>query len=70
MTLQNNLTKYRDTVIKCRGFISFAHQQDSNGQYLIEEGLREFISESAFLKIFSAWESLSPSQILCNCHLD
>lgn len=57
MTLQNNLTKYRDAVTECRGFISFAHQQDSSGQYLIENGLREFISESAFLKIFIAWES-------------
>lgn len=57
MSLQQNLTDYRASVADCNSFISFAHQQYANGNYKINANLRKFISESAFLKIFIAWET-------------
>ena len=65
MNLQNNLLDYKNTVADCIGYIGFAHEKDSNDDYIIESSLREFISESAFLKIFIAWETF-----LENCFVD
>lgn len=57
MALQQNLIDFRTAVNECNNHIAFAHQQYANGTYKINSSLRKFISESAFLKIFIAWES-------------
>ncbi len=57
MGLQQNLLDFRTSVAECNNHISFAHLQYANGSYKINSNLRKFISESAFLKIFIAWET-------------
>lgn len=61
MALQYNLSRYKATVAECMGYIDFAHDKNSDDSYIIESSLREFISESAFLKIFIAWETFLES---------
>ncbi len=57
MSLVQNLTKFRASVSDCKDHISFAHKKYANGAYKYPNNLREFICESAFLKIFIAWET-------------
>lgn len=57
MGLQQNLDNYRSAVDECKSYIDFAHKKYASGGYKINSSLRKFISESAFVKIFIAWES-------------
>jgi hypothetical protein len=57
MSIAQNLLDYRNSVIECQSFIDHAHLKYANGSYKINQNLRIFISESAFLKIFIAWET-------------
>lgn len=57
MSLNDSLTAFRSSITEANGFISLAFQQDSNGTYVLPQNQREFITDSAFLKIFIAWET-------------
>ncbi len=57
MALSQNLLDFRATLTELNSHISFAHQRYASGNYKIATNLREFISESAFLKMFVAWET-------------
>lgn len=57
MALKQNLDDYRSSVDECTSYIDYAHKKYTNGNYKITAGLRKFISQSAFLKIFIAWET-------------
>jgi len=57
MALNQNLIDFRATITELNQHIQFAHQKYASGSYKIQVNLREFISESAFLKMFIAWET-------------
>ncbi|MBB6501219.1 hypothetical protein [Pedobacter cryoconitis] len=57
MALNQNLIDFRATINELNNHISFAHQKYASGSYKIAPNLRVFISESAFLKMFIAWET-------------
>lgn len=65
MALNQNLIDFRATITELKQHIQFAHQKYASGSYKIAANLREFISESAFLKIFVAWETFVE-----NCFID
>lgn len=55
MGLAQNLTDFRASTTELVSHISYAHQKYANGSFKIARNLREFISESAFLRIYIAW---------------
>lgn len=55
MALAQNLTDFRASTTELVSHISYAHQKYANGSFKIARNLREFISESAFLRIYIAW---------------
>ncbi|WP_134087995.1 hypothetical protein [Olivibacter sp. XZL3] len=57
MALNQNLIDFRAAITELNQHIQFAHIKYANGSYKISANLREFIAESAFLKIFVAWET-------------
>jgi len=57
MALAQNLADLRATNVGLLSHISFANHKYANGSYKIAQNLREFICESAFLRIFIAWET-------------
>ncbi|MBE8712442.1 hypothetical protein [Sphingobacterium hungaricum] len=57
MGLVQNLTDFRASITELNQHISFAHQKYSSGSYKHQSKLREFIAESAFLRIYVAWET-------------
>lgn len=57
MALAQNLIDFRTTTAELVSHINFGHQKYANGNYKIVRNLREFICESAFLRIFIAWET-------------
>jgi hypothetical protein len=57
MALIDSLSTFRSSVNEANSFISFAFQQDGNGNYVQPQNQREFITDSAYLKIFIAWET-------------
>lgn len=57
MALNQNLIDFRATIHELNQHIQFAHLKYAGGNYKIPANLREFISESAFLKMFIAWET-------------
>lgn len=61
MALIQNLQTYRASIKESQGFITHAHQTYASGAYKITGNLRKFISESAFLKVFIAWETFVES---------
>src|ERR1700754_3514945 len=65
MAIQNHLDTFRATVAECVSHITFAHQKYANSSYKHQKPLRIFIAESAYLKIFIAWETF-----LENCFID
>jgi len=64
MSLQQNLIDFRQSVTECKSYIDFAHKVYANGNYKINADLRKFISQSAFLKIFIAWETFLEQSFL------
>jgi hypothetical protein len=65
MALDQNLADFRLTTTKLTAHITFAHQKYARGTFKITADLREFISESAFLRIYIAWETFVE-----NCFVD
>lgn len=57
MALDQNLRDFRANIHELNQHIQFAHQKYASGRFKMAENLREFISESAFLKMFIAWET-------------
>lgn len=64
MALNQNLIDFRATIIELNQHIQFAHQKYANGNYKIAANLRIFVSESAFLKMFVAWETFVESSFI------
>lgn len=57
MALAQNLSDFRASTVELVSHITFAHQKYANGSYKVARNLREFICESALLRIFIAWET-------------
>ncbi|QJW90499.1 hypothetical protein HNV11_14480 [Spirosoma taeanense] len=57
MPLIDSLNTFRASVAEANGFIALAFQQDASGAYVLPQNQRDFISDSAFLKLFIAWET-------------
>ncbi len=57
MALGQNLIDFRATTASLVSHITYAHQKYASGSYKITRDLREFISESAFLRIYIGWET-------------
>ena len=65
MALAQNLDDFRLATNQLTAHITFAHQKYASGSYKVAVDLREFISESAFLRIYIAWETFVE-----NCFVD
>ncbi|UFK97248.1 hypothetical protein [Kaistella faecalis] len=65
MALVQNLADFRATNVELVAHIAFANAKYANNSYKITRNLREFICESAFLRIFIAWETFVE-----NCFVD
>jgi len=57
MSLTQNLADFRASTTELVSHINYAHTKYANGRYKVAVNLREFICESAFLRIFIAWET-------------
>ena len=57
MSLINSLTTFRVSVIEINSFIDLAFQQDDDGDYALPQNQREFITDSAYIKLFITWET-------------
>lgn len=57
MSLTDSLTTFRNSVVEVNSFIDLAFQQDVNGNYVLLQNQREFITDSAYLRLFIAWET-------------
>lgn len=57
MALNQNLSDFRGNIAELKQHIQFAHSKYASGNYKVASNLRKFISESAFLKMFVAWET-------------
>jgi len=64
MALNQNLIDFRANIDEFNQHIQFAHRKYANGSYKHTANLRKFISESAFLKMFVAWETLMESSFI------
>jgi hypothetical protein len=64
MALNQNLIDFRAAIVELNQHIQFAHQKYASGNYKIAANLRIFISESAFLKMFVAWETFVESSFI------
>lgn len=64
MPLIDTLNTFRNSVADASGFIHFAFQQDSNGNYVQPQNQREFITDSAYLKMFISWETFIESSFI------
>lgn len=51
------LNDFKNSIIEARSFIAIAFQVDAAGTYLLPQNQIDFITESAFLKIFISWET-------------
>ncbi len=57
MPLIDSLNTFRASIAEANSFIALAFQQDAAGAYVLPQNQRDFISDSAFLKLFIAWET-------------
>lgn len=57
MPLIDSLTTFRVSVAEVNSFIDLAFQQGDDGNYVLPQNQREFITDSAYLKLFIAWET-------------
>ncbi|MCA6368865.1 MAG: hypothetical protein IM631_05400 [Cytophagales bacterium] len=57
MPLQDTLNSYRSSIVECNANLNIAFAIDGGGGYIYAQRQREFIVESAFLKIFISWET-------------
>lgn len=58
MSLAQILSDYQSAVTRAQHLITSAHLPSSGGAYVWGADERTIITESAFLRIFIAWESL------------
>jgi hypothetical protein len=65
MALGQHLADFRATNIELVSHIAFANAKRANNSYKVARNLREFICESAFLRIFIGWETFVE-----NCFVD
>jgi len=65
MPLVAALQNYRDKIVEGNSYITLAHRLDASGNYEFPELIRFFITESAFLKMFIAWESFLEETFIC-----
>lgn len=56
MAIAAALTAFRTEVTTFQGFVSKAFTQDAGGAYFLTPPERSFVVDSAFLRIFIAWE--------------
>lgn len=64
MAVATLVTLFQSRMVQVEGHIQSAFYQDFTGSYLFDKAFRDFVVESAFLKIFIAWETF-----LENCFL-
>lgn len=64
MALAQILADFKTSVADGLSYIVMAHSQDAAGHYVHPEKTRQFISESAFLKIFIGWEEFLEKSFL------
>jgi len=64
MVLNQNLIDFRANITELNQHIQFAHQKYANRNFKLAANLRKFISESAFLKMFVAWETFVESSFI------
>lgn len=57
MALAQNLADFRAANVELVSHMNFANHKYVNGTYKVVRNLREFVCESAFLRIFIAWET-------------
>jgi len=57
MPLTDSLTNYRDAITEANSFISLAFRRNRSRRYILSVSERAFITDSAFLKVFIAWET-------------
>ncbi len=64
MALLQVLSTYRSSIQEAQSFILLAYKQDPAGNYVHTQIERDFITASAFLRIFIAWETFLESSFL------
>jgi hypothetical protein len=64
MPLIDSLNTFRDAVAETNNFIGLAFQQQRGGRYKLPQNQREFITDSAYLKLFIAWETFLESSFV------
>lgn len=64
MPLIDSLNTFRASIVEANRFISLAFQQDAGGVYILPQNQRDFITDSAYLRIFIAWESFLESSFI------
>lgn len=64
MSLIYSLTTFRVSVAEANSFIALAFQQDGNENYALPQNQRDFITDSAYLKFFIAWETFLESSFI------
>ncbi len=57
MPLNQVLSDYRSGINQVNSLISFAYQQNANQDYVHSNSIQEFITTSAFLRMFIHWEA-------------
>lgn len=57
MTLLDSLNAFRDSVTEVNTYFSLAFRQDMEERYILPKNQRDFICDSAFLRLFIGWET-------------
>jgi hypothetical protein len=64
MATTDCLITFRQSIVEANGFVALAFQQDAAGAYLLPASQRDFITDSAFLKMFIAWETFMENIVI------
>jgi hypothetical protein len=64
MPLLDSLTQFRASIAEANTFISIAFHRNRSRRYILSANEREFITDSAYLKIFIAWETFLESSFI------
>lgn len=64
MPLLDSLTQYRASIAEANNFISIAFRRNRSRRYILSVNEREFITDSAYLRIFIAWETFLESSFI------
>jgi len=57
MPLIDSLTTYRNAITEANSFVAIAFRRNRSRRYILSAPEREFITDSAFLKVFISWET-------------